>query len=371
MEQHIGHRAYYENLRRGVEDLSGITTNWVEVTYSRSNVRNMFDSILPESLKGSLAGRAQVLEGLSGYPAEVVFFNTQVPAALVGRALKKPYVLATDITPRQYDGMAEAYGHKVDDFPLIAKYKHHTNRRLFAGAARLLPWSHWTASSLVEDYGVDPQRIEIVPPGVDLSFWQPNPEMRRNSKVRILFVGGDFERKGGPALLKAFRALPPGKAELALVTTSDVPQVPGVKVYRDMKPNTPELLALFQSSEVFVLPTHAEAFGIAAVEASAVGLPVIASAVGGIADIVLQCQTGYLIDPGDVVALAIRLRQLIDDQALRERFGYAARQRAETNFDSHHNAMRIIKTMSETIKRKEATSDQSKFVLTGKENPGT
>ena len=353
MEQHIGHRAYYENLRRGVERISGLDPLWVEVTYTNDDGRQAELPFLPASLRGSLTGRSQVLAGLK-YPADVLFFNTQVPAVLAGRAVKQPYVLATDITPIQYDEMAEGYGHQREKIPFVAGWKHRANVRLLRGADRLLPWSSWTGKSLVEDYGVDPSLVEVIPPGVDLDFWQPDPAQRDSNMVRILFVGGDFERKGGHILLEAFRALPPGKAELVLVTSSNVLPAPGIEVHRNMKPNTRELLALYQSCDIFALPTRAEAFGIAAVEASAVGLPVIASGIGGLTDIVADHTSGFLIDVDDVTALVERLCQLLIDQSQRDRLGRAARQRAESNFNSQRNAARIVEILTETIQQKQA-----------------
>ena len=62
-----------------------------------------------------------------------------------------------------------------------------------------MPWSTWTRRSLVEEYGVDPQRVEVVPPGIDLERWAPGE--RREGPPRILFVGGDLYRKGGATLL--------------------------------------------------------------------------------------------------------------------------------------------------------------------------
>jgi len=350
MEQHIGHRAYYENLRRGIESVSSLDPLWVEVTYTNDNGRQAGFPFLPASLRGSLTGRSQVLEGLK-YPADVLFFNTQVPVALAGQAIKQPYVLATDITPIQYDEMAEDYGHQRERIPFVANWKHRANVRLLRGADRLLPWSSWAGKSLVEGYGVDPSRIEVIPPGVDLDFWQPDPAKRNSSKVRILFVGGDFDRKGGPTLLEAFRALPTGKAELVMVTNSNVLPAPGIEVHRNMKPNTRELLALYQSCDIFALPTRAEAFGIAAVEASAVGLPVIASGIGGLTDIVADHTSGFLIDVDDVTALVERLCQLLIDQSQRDRLGRAARQRAESKFNSYGNAARIVEILTKATEK--------------------
>jgi glycosyltransferase involved in cell wall biosynthesis len=183
---------------------------------------------------------------------------------------------------------------------------------------------------------------------VDLRHWQPGPASV-SGPVRILFVGGDLYRKGGELLLEAFRRLPPGSAELALVTRTPLAPAEGLRIYHDLQPNSAELIALYQSSQVFVLPTYAEAFGIAAVEASAAGLAVIASRVGGLTDIVQDGETGFLIPPGDGDSLAERLARLVKDPSLRQRFGRAARARAEARFDARKNAARLANILQEVI----------------------
>lgn len=347
VEQHIGHYTYYRNLRRFVDQDPSIAATWVEVTYHQP--RGFWERLpaLPPSLRGTLRGRSQARCGLKQTQADVYFFNTQVPAALAGRIVRRhPYIIATDLTPLQYDRLAPLYHHKSDAPGLLRAYKQHVNRALFCSADRLLPWSTWARSSLIEDYGVAPAKIEVVPPGVDLSTWTPGAK-ESPGLLRILFVGGDFERKGGDVLLRAFRMLPPGTAELSLVTRTQIPGTEDIHVYNDMQPNSPELIKLYHNSDVFVLPTEAEAFGIAAVEASACGLPVIATGIGGLPDIVLDGETGFLTIPGDVTGLAERLRLLAGDRDRCQRMGKAARAHAEQAFDARRNANRVVHHLTE------------------------
>ncbi|MEJ2749644.1 MAG: glycosyltransferase family 4 protein [Anaerolineae bacterium] len=339
MEQHIGHRSFYQNLRQHIDQTPQLVARWTAVTYER-----------PGSLlsRGPLAGQMQVRRALRQSPSDVVLFNTQVPAALVGSPVRRrPYVLCTDITPIQYDEMGEHYGHKLNRNPLIRWYKHRANKKLFQSAARVLPWSNWVRESLINDYDVSPQNIEVIPPGVDVNLWRPCPRRQPGGPLRVLFVGGDFYRKGGDDLLAALQLLPEGLAELVLVTRSAVPEQPRVKVYRNMQSNSVELVSLAQSCDVFVLPTKAEAFGIAAVEASAVGLPVVGTAVGGLPDVVDDGVTGFLIQPGDKQALASRLKLLAENAALRQRLGKAARERVLKKFDARQNASRVVEILYE------------------------
>jgi glycosyltransferase involved in cell wall biosynthesis len=347
MEQHLGHHTFYRNLRACLEAEPRIRPLWIEVTYTQPGSRWDSVPLLPSQWRGTLVGRAQVQKGLRQAAYDVAFFNTQVPAALGGRlSRRRPYVLCTDITPIQYDRLGAKYGHQPDGNSWLGRHKHRVNQGLFRQAARILAWSNWTKGSLLEDYGVRAERLEVLPPGVDLGTWQPGPA-RPPGPVRILFVGGDFTRKGGEEVIRAFQTLPAGAAELVLVTRSPVSAVDGLRVYPHLRPNTPELVALYQTCDVFVLPSHAEAFGIAAAEASAMALPVVASDVGGLPDIVAHGETGFVIGPGDWETLAGHLQRLVADPELRTRLGRAARRRAEALFDARRNAARIAALLYE------------------------
>lgn len=348
MEQHLGHQTYYQNIRRFLENEPRIQPTWVPVTYDEPGGVIEKLSLLPKQVRGTLRGAQQVRAGLRQVPADLFFFNTQVPAALAGGLINSnsKYVIATDLTPIQYDAMGAQYGHKPDKPGLLKAYKQRVNESLFRGAARVLSWSSWARGSLLNDYGVNPACVEVVPPGVDLSLWRPG-QSGAGAPLRILFVGGDFERKGGPLVLRAFQALEHGMAELHLVTRTPLPQTPGVMVYNSMQPNSAELIALYQHCDVFVLPTGAEAFGIAAVEACAAGLPVIATRTGGLVDIVTEGETGYFIASGDEAAMVDRLQLLSKTPALRERLSGAARARAELYFDARKNAQRLADCLVE------------------------
>lgn len=351
MEQHLGHQTYYQNLRRFVEDEGAVVASWVPVTYSQPDGFWERLPLVPRTIRGTLCGRDQVRRGLEHSACDVLFFNTQVPAVLGGNLTRRrPYVIATDITPIQYDRLSEEYGHRPDRIAPLRSYKHLVNRRFFQQAARLLPWSQWTRQSLIDDYGADPQRIEVIPPGVDLRLWTPGAT-REKGPMRILFVGGDLYRKGGDTLLRAFSTLTPGTAELHLVTRTRLPPEQGVRFYHDMQPNHADLVALYQSSDLFVLPTRAEAFGIAAAEAAAAGLPAVVTAVGGLTDIVANGENGFLIQPDDVQTLSERLRMLAEDPNRRARMGRAGRARAELLFDARRNAARVAVCLSETARQ--------------------
>jgi N-acetyl-alpha-D-glucosaminyl L-malate synthase BshA len=94
----------------------------------------------------------------------------------------------------------------------------------------------------------------------------------------------------------------------------------------------PDLAAVLADADLFLLPSETESFGLAALEALACGVPVIASDVGGLPEVVSDGEVGFLCPVGDVAAMSARARRLLDDPALRAEMAAAARLRAETLF---------------------------------------
>ena len=339
-EQHLGHRTFGENLLAAAASDERVQIEWHPVDYRWTITDRLSRIPRLSTASGPLAGRHQVRRALRSGDADVWVYNTQVPAALAGTRRRSPYVVITDVTPVQYDAMASGYGHRPDRPGPLRRWKHRVNERVFQSAAHCVGWSSWVTGSMQRDYGVDPARVSVIPPGVDLTRWTPGGA-RAGSTVRVLFVGGDFERKGGDLLLRALPSLPE-HVEMWIVTKSAVPQSERVHVFNDFEPNDPRLERLFGEVDLFVLPSRAETFGIAAVEASASGLPVVASDVGGLPDIVGDGSTGILVPPGDLEQLTRALATLSSDRQLRSRFGTAARAHAVEHFDATRNAQRLI-----------------------------
>ena len=93
-----------------------------------------------------------------------------------------------------------------------------------------------------------------------------------------------------------------------------------------------DLIAVLQQSDLFLLPSQTESFGLAALEAMACGVPVVASDVGGISEVVADGETGLLAAAGDVAGMARHARRLLTDEELRRRMSRAARRLAVTQF---------------------------------------
>ncbi len=343
MEQHVGHQTFYQNLRTFVDGNPHVRSTWVPVTYRPTSDRWTWHHLLPAGIRGTFDGQTEVRQALRQDAYDVVFFNTQVPAVLGEPFTRRfPYVVSTDITPVQYDAMATLYHHHPDRPGPVKWLKHRANAQTLRKADLVLPWTQWARDSLENDYGVSPKQMTVLPAGVDTGFWTLKPAFNQGERIKLLFVGGDFMRKGGDLLLHVFQALPPGLAELHIVTHSEVPDADNIHVYHDRQPNTAELLALYHNADIFVLPTGADAFGFVLIEAMACGLPVITTCVGGVQEVVSENETGFLVQPGDIAGLRERILRLIVNRQLIQQMGTAAHERVQTHFNAQTQTAKIV-----------------------------
>ena len=218
------------------------------------------------------------------------------------------------------------------------------NRRTFRQARRLITWHEWGKDSLVTEYGVDPHKVVVIPPGVDLDKWKSTRGDEPARPVRLLFVGGDFRRKGGDTLLKAFRDSLMPHCELDIVTRENVDTqgLTNVRVHHGLGPNVPELMALYARADIFTFPTLADTLPLVVMEAMASGLPVVTTTVGALREEVEDGVTGFLIPPGDANALAEATLRLVTNPQLRRDMSAAARNSADQRFNASRNYPHVL-----------------------------
>jgi glycogen(starch) synthase len=162
--------------------------------------------------------------------------------------------------------------------------------------------------------------VRVIPSGVDL----PREVGEEADPPEILYAGRLSEEKGVLELVAAADGM-------RLVVAGDGPlrsRVPGA---RGFVPHD-ELQHLYARAAVVACPSRREGFGVACLEAMAHGRPVVAGDVGGLRDLVVDGETGYLVRPRDVPALRAALERLVGDRELRRRLGAAGRERARTRF---------------------------------------
>lgn len=330
MEQTLGNVTHYLNLRKAEAAAGTPTPRWLPIDYR--------DGRLPWTARGGLLARRAlepVLPDVDG-----IFIHTTTLALLcIDKCRSKPSIFSTDGTPANKRHMREAYG-LGSQAGVVERAKRGLYKGVYGRAAALVGWSNWVKGSFVEDYGYREQDVAVIPPGVDLDAFVAGD--RNHELPRILFVGGDFERKGGSLLLDVFRKRLRGKAELILVTRANLADEPGVTVHRNVAPNSTQLRDLYATSDLFVLPTQADCFSLVLMEALASSLPVVSTRVGGIPDMIVEGETGHLLDSGDAAGLGDALEALVADPARRRTMGERGRADASARFDARINAQRLF-----------------------------
>jgi glycosyltransferase involved in cell wall biosynthesis len=286
--------------------------------------------------------------------ADVALVVTQASGLLAKGTMRRlPVVLSVDATVGQFTAL-EYHGardrHSARQQRLIARLE----RRAVENAAAAIAWTEWNAAALREEYGEGASRVETIHPGLDATWWGAAAERRpagREGPLRVLFVGNDVERKGIGTLIEAVGQLE-GEAVLDVVSGDEIPEREFVRVHRGISAGTDELRERYAEADVLALPTRADAVPWAVLEAMAAGLPVVASDVGAVSE--LLGGTGDLVPPGDAAGWAAALRRLAADPERRARLGAAARERVRERYDSAVQTPRLVELLAELAERPDA-----------------
>lgn len=360
LEQSLGHVTHADNLRSIISDDSSFQPCWLPIPFGVSGWRARLPLYGSNwTVRAGMRARRAIRRAHAEVPLDALFIHTQVPAVLLWDWLTKvPTVVSIDATPRQYDSLGVHYGHAVGG-ARVEQVKSWLNRRTFARAAAIVSWSEWAKAGVVAEYDVAPEKVRVIAPGVRCADWADDTPSRPSSNtVRILFVGADLERKGGLVLLEAFRRLRgeeggdhtgagPLDVRLDLVTQTLVAAEPGVTVHRGLRANSQPLKDLYHAADVFCLPTMGDCLPMVLSEAGAAGLPLVSTAVGAIAEIVRDGETGLLVPMDDAYALERALRRLVLDATLRRRLGTGARTLVRAQFDAEKNAHALLQLLRE------------------------
>jgi glycosyltransferase involved in cell wall biosynthesis len=349
LEQSLGHVTHAENLMELVSRDPTVDAQWILVPWEVAGPAGHLPLYRDNwTVRAGLRARRAIRARHRATTLDALFIHTQVPAVLARPWLRRiPTVVSVDATPLQYDELGAFYRHRRSP-AAVERLKWRANHACFRDAVHLVSWSRWAKDGLVADYGVSPDKVTVLAPGVDVCAWErPRASIPDDGTVRILFVGSDLDRKGGRLLLEAFRRLRDDQlrtrdVELHLVTGADVSSEPGVVVHRGLAPNSPDLKAVYHRADVFCLPTRGDCLPMVLSEAGAAGLPLVSTNVGAIREIVRDGETGFLVPPDDGDALHAVLRRLVADPALRRRLGARANDVVEADFNAATNARRLV-----------------------------
>ena len=287
-----------------------------------------------EELNVGLLAARRIAAAARQHSFDVLHFHTQATAyASLARMKRTPAIVSLDCTQRLASLEASS---RLARATYQANIVH--DGRVFRAAAAIVSTSEWAARDVAAVYPDCASKVSVLPFPVDVDAFSGSWIAERAARARtgngyrprVLFVGGDFPRKGGPDLLEAWREGGfAGRADLDVVTDWPLRAAampPGAQVIAGITPYTDRWRELWRRADLFVMPARHEAFGIVYEEAGASGIPAIGSGINAIPEIIQHELTGLLVPPGDRESLVRALRTLVDSPALRERMGCAARQ---------------------------------------------
>jgi len=357
----LGLETAFKNLRDAVTRMEDIEATWLAI----DTMPEDFISRIPliannHSLKIGLIARSKIgaLEK-SGKVFDAAYFNHILPALFVrGFRQRVPCFDSLDVTPLSLAREGQAYYSKPRKRGnrLTRELRRRYARSVYCQAAYLLPWSDYTKRSLLDDYQIPEKKIRTWFPGTSLRIWQGRSAENTPStkeQLDVLFVGGDFKRKGGDLLLRIARREEFRNCRFHFVTRNFMGQcLANTFVHTNVQANSEELIRLYRQADIFVLPTRADFAPTNSIcEAMAMGLPVVATRVGGLEEIVVDGHTGFVVPVDHIDLLGERIRTLAGNVHLRKQLGENARRLVEMKYDSEKNAKIIVDLMKAAAKR--------------------
>lgn len=301
-------------------------------------------TVRTERDRATLEGLASTLyEGLADRRFDIVFSQSTLLTAHLRTEL--PVVNWLDAV---FDCIVNFYpGHRHMD-PFSVRAGHRAEKRALEKSDLTLLTSRWAAGRAIGRYKIPSDRIAVVPRAAYLPEVPPAGEIREHragrehDRLRVLLIGNDWERKGSDIAVEALRRLlaKSCKVELTAVGMSvpgKISSEPWIRTISPLSKSIGEewsrLRALFYEADVFLLPSRADFTPNVISESYAFGLPVVASPVGGIPEMIEHGKTGFLAaredDPEEYAAY---LARLINEPGLLSGMSAAARMKFEKEY---------------------------------------
>lgn len=233
------------------------------------------------------------------------------------------------------------------------------------GADRIIAVSKSSKEDILKCYKIPEDRVQVIYNGIDLEEYQKKDKSDVIKKYGIdgrfiLFVGRISKQKGIMYLVDAVKYLPKDIKVVLCASSPDTNEVmeemkEKIREHKNIiwinkRLKKEELIELYSNADVFVCPSLYEPFGIINLEAMACKVPVVASATGGIKEVVVNGETGFLVEPENSEALAKHIKILLDNKALALKFGLNGRKRVEAMFSWEKIAKETYDVYKQAVK---------------------
>ena len=219
---------------------------------------------------------------------------------------------------------------------------------------RVITVSENSFKDIVTDHKVDPERMAVVPVGVDVELFRPLPEVTRVPGRLVTTASADVAMKGLKFLLEAVAKLRTERDDVHLVVigrrkpggaSDETIKKLGLEAHVEFVTGVPEerIIELYSEAELAVVPSLYEGFSLPAIEAMSCGVPLVATTGGAIPEVVGDDgDTALLVPPGDSEALAAKLRWALEQPDLRATVGARGRQRIIDRWSWRHTAVKTV-----------------------------
>lgn len=269
-----------------------------------------------------ISGFLKTLQVIKKEGCDVIHAHWVIPTGLIGVVVGK-YLLGKPV-------LITAHGSDIRIALSKGRMVQALTRFTLARASRIVSVSHVLKKEIVGELGIDEQKVEIIPMGVDRSLFKPEDQFEARTKIGlpsnkriVLFVGGISELKGLRYLVDAISEIIRNFSDTLLVLLGRGPLEAELRkkiALLSIKQNVKfvgeiahrEIPWWLNAADILVLPSLNEGFGLAALEATACGRPVIATDVGELSKIVKLNPRSMLVKPGDSKALAEKIRQFLE-----------------------------------------------------------
>jgi glycosyltransferase involved in cell wall biosynthesis len=267
-----------------------------------------------------MAGREACLQAINA-GCDTILLTTNHQANLLPIRKGIQYFIYGDATPSQLQVLYGS-GHSKKQEQIAYR-----NLGKYGDNVTFLCMSEWYAQGLRKEYCLPAERTPVLPVAVDHKLWRPSTSAK-NHKKKVVFVGGDFKRKGGP-LLREVASMVGSAAEFVYITKHQFEQRENETLVTGLKPDAPELVEHVRTADIFALPTRADCSPNACVEAASCGLPIVSSSVGGIPELVLDGKTGKIVNEHTAESYRDAILTYLMNDDLRVREGSKARELVE------------------------------------------
>lgn len=212
--------------------------------------------------------------------------------------------------------------------------------------------------ALVTDITNEPYKLVLLPSGVDYSLYKNKKLLiPRDGNINILFLGGfDAYKKGISDIIKVIPAISSKNKNVKFILTSSKKleisideKIQSKIVFLDWVAND-EKIPLYNSCDIFLLPSYDEGLPYSMIEAMAAGLPVVSTYIGGIPEVIENGINGFLFSPGDLKSLIESLTKLIEEKNLRLKMGLNNKMKIERYYSLESNITKIKNIYSTLLK---------------------